>query len=70
MKKYNIAVIGGEGIGPEVIGETIILLKATELEFKFSYAEGGYEAYKNIKHHFLPKRYQPVKNVMRYYLER
>ncbi len=49
MKKYNIAVIGGDGIGPEVIGETIILLKATELEFKFSYAEGGYEAYKKYK---------------------
>ena len=46
MKKYNIAVIGGDGIGPEVIGEAITLLKATGIEFKFSYAEGGYGAYK------------------------
>ena len=29
MKKYNIAVIGGDGIGPEVIGEAITLLKIT-----------------------------------------
>ena len=49
MKKYNIAVIGGDGIGPEVIGEAITLLKITGIEFKFSYAEGGYEAYKKYK---------------------
>ena len=49
MKKYNIAVIGGDGIGPEVIGEAITLLKATGIEFKFSYAEGGYGAYKKYK---------------------
>ena len=28
MKKYNIAVIAGDGIGPEVIGEAVKVLKA------------------------------------------
>jgi len=46
MKKYKIAVIGGDGIGPEVIGETLLLLKETGLDFDFMYAEGGYGAYK------------------------
>lgn len=49
MKKYNIAVIGGDGIGPEVIGEAITLLKETNISFNFSYLEGGYGAYKKYK---------------------
>lgn len=49
MKKYKIAVIGGDGIGPEVIGEAIVLLKVTGINFEFTYLEGGYGAYEKHK---------------------
>jgi len=46
--KHRIAVIPGDGIGPEVIEEGIKVLKATagvvdELEFKFQYFPWGCE---------------------------
>jgi len=44
-RKYKIAVIGGDGIGPEVIFETVRLLKATGLKFEFFEAEAGFSAY-------------------------
>lgn len=37
MKKYKIAVIKGDGIGPEVIGETIKVLDKTGKEFGFEF---------------------------------
>ncbi len=42
MKKYKIAVIGGDGIGPEVIAEGVkILNKVAELDggFAFEFTE-------------------------------
>ena len=52
MKKYNIAVICGDGIGPEVISEGIkVLKKVAELdggfEFSFTYFPWGCEYYLN-----------------------
>lgn len=42
MRKYKIAVIKGDGIGPEVIDEAIKVLVATGLEFEFKeYLMGG-----------------------------
>ena len=35
MKTYNIAVIPGDGTGPEVIGEGLKVLKAAAKKFKF-----------------------------------
>ena len=37
MKKYKIAVIPGDGIGPEVIGETIKVLDICGEKFSFSF---------------------------------
>ncbi|MDQ0162900.1 tartrate dehydrogenase [Aeribacillus alveayuensis] len=53
MKIYNIAVIAGDGIGPEVINEGIKVLKAAseiarEFEFEFTYFPWGCEYY--LKH--------------------
>lgn len=50
MKKYNIAVIAGDGVGPEVIQEGIhVLNKVAELdagfEFEFTYFPWGCEFY-------------------------
>lgn len=50
MKKYKIAVIGGDGIGPEVIGEGIKVLKKVEeldgnIAFDFEYFPWGCEYY-------------------------
>ena len=36
-KKYNIAVIGGDGTGPEVVAEGLKVLKAASKKFNFSY---------------------------------
>jgi 3-isopropylmalate dehydrogenase len=35
MKTYNIAVIGGDGTGPEVTAEAVKVLKAAEAKFGF-----------------------------------
>ena len=35
MKTYSIAVIPGDGTGPEVIGEGLKVLKAAAKKFKF-----------------------------------
>ena len=47
--KYKIAVIPGDGIGPEIIREGIKVLKAlesvTDLDFEFIFAEAGGETY-------------------------
>ncbi len=48
MKTYNITVIGGDGIGPEVIHETVRLLQSIPLHFNFTYADAGYVAYKKF----------------------
>ncbi len=49
MKKtYKICTIGGDGIGPEVIDETLRLLQASGLSFEFIQAYAGYDAYKKF----------------------
>ena len=50
MKKYNIAVIAGDGIGPEVVNEGIkVLKKVSELDgglgFEFAHFPWGCEYY-------------------------
>lgn len=50
MREHKIAVIPGDGIGPEVIEEGVKVLKATagvvdELEFEFKYFPWGCEYY-------------------------
>lgn len=37
VKKYNIAVIGGDGTGPEVVAEGLKVLKVVSNKFGFSY---------------------------------
>lgn len=44
-KIYKICVIGGDGIGPEVVNETVKLLEKSGLNFKFTEAEAGFAAY-------------------------
>jgi len=38
-KKYNIAVIPGDGTGPEVVGEGLKVLEAAAVKFGFSYGQ-------------------------------
>lgn len=40
---YNIAVIGGDGIGPEVVDAAITVLDKLPVEFNYTYAEAGDE---------------------------
>jgi isocitrate/isopropylmalate dehydrogenase len=37
MKKYQIAVIPGDGTGPEVVREGLKVLQATSKKYNFSY---------------------------------
>ena len=42
MKEYRIAVIPGDGIGPEVVNATVRILEATGVKFEWeSYAAGA-----------------------------
>lgn len=47
---YKVAVLGGDGIGPEVIAETIKVLKATGVQFSFEHALVGGAAYDDSGH--------------------
>ncbi|HMS55895.1 MAG TPA: 3-isopropylmalate dehydrogenase [Fimbriimonadaceae bacterium] len=47
---YKVAVLAGDGIGPEVIAETIKVLQATGLEFSFEHALVGGAAYDDSGH--------------------
>ena len=40
-KAYKIAVIPGDGTGPEVVGEGLKVLKAVSKKFNFSYTDAG-----------------------------
>ena len=42
---YNICVIGGDGIGNDVIDAGLKLLSHVNLDFDYSYAEAGYDCY-------------------------
>lgn len=44
-KTYKICLIGGDGIGPEVVGEAVRLLQATGIQFEYTEAEAGFAAY-------------------------
>ena len=46
-KMYTITVIPGDGIGPEVMGATLDILKASDLEFDFQEARAGYACFKD-----------------------
>ena len=51
MKKYDIAVVAGDGIGPEVIAEGVKVLKEAArldggFDFEFTYFPWGCEYYK------------------------
>ena len=50
MKTFNIALIPGDGIGPEVVAEGVIVLKAIEemdanISFRFTELPWGCEYY-------------------------
>ncbi|KKS46182.1 hypothetical protein A3J20_01560 [Candidatus Gottesmanbacteria bacterium RIFCSPLOWO2_02_FULL_42_29] len=42
---YSLCVIRGDGVGPEVISETLLLLEGTSLKFNISEAYAGYQCY-------------------------
>lgn len=42
---YNIAVIGGDGIGQEVMNSCEYLLDKLDIEFSFEYGEAGFECF-------------------------
>lgn len=44
-RKYKIAVMPGDGIGPEVTAEAVKVLKATDLRFEFLHCDVGGKAY-------------------------
>ncbi len=41
QKTYRIAIIPGDGIGPEVIAAAVAVLKATKVNFRFEHYEAG-----------------------------
>jgi len=45
MKTYQICLLPGDGIGPEVIAEAARLLSALPIELKFEYGDIGFGAY-------------------------
>jgi homoisocitrate dehydrogenase len=47
-KAYNICVLSGDGIGPEVIAETIKVLEALDVNFNFIYGDIGFDAYQKL----------------------
>lgn len=47
-KKYTITVIGGDGIGPEVIAQTINLLDASGLKFIYQSAAAGLKTFQQF----------------------
>ncbi len=49
MKKYKIAVIYGDGIGPEVMEATLYVLNSLGLNFEFIPVEAGLNAWKKYK---------------------
>ena len=46
--KYTICVIPGDGIGPDVVGETMRLLNLLNLGFHFVYADAGFGAFEKF----------------------
>ncbi len=46
MNNYNITIIPGDGIGQEVIPETVRVLQSLPLKFNFTEEVAGYEAYR------------------------
>ncbi len=44
-KTHTVAVIGGDGIGPDVIEVALELLNATKIKFTFKTADAGFGAY-------------------------
>ena len=48
MAKYHIALIEGDGIGPEVIGCAVRVLEAVGFDAEFVPIEAGYWAYKKF----------------------
>lgn len=46
MKTHKIAVIGGDGVGPELIEQALLLLKSLPLSFTCNFTEAGLGAYK------------------------
>lgn len=42
---YSLCIIKGDGVGPEVISETLILLQAIQMKFNFKEAQAGYQCY-------------------------
>lgn len=45
MKKYSICTIGGDGIGPEVVSETVKLLQSMGFSMNITEAEAGFACY-------------------------
>ena len=42
-KVYKIAIIGGDGTGPEVVAEGLKVLKAASKKFGFKYTEEAFD---------------------------
>ncbi|MEK7809532.1 MAG: isocitrate/isopropylmalate family dehydrogenase [Chloroflexota bacterium] len=49
MKTYNIGVIGGDGIGPEVVCEGLKVLRAVKNRFDYNFVEYPYGSEHYIK---------------------
>lgn len=48
MSRYKICILPGDGIGPEVIRETVKILETLPINFEFVVGEIGYECYRKI----------------------
>ena len=42
---YNITIIGGDGIGQEVMNSAEYLLDKLDLNFNFNYGEAGFDCF-------------------------
>lgn len=64
MKKkdgYTICVIGGDGIGPEVVAGSCKLLESTRLKFRLNQKEAGYDCYRKTGFSLPPETLKAAK---------
>lgn len=62
MKTFNICILPGDGIGPEVTEETVKILKALPIQWNFVYGDIGFGAYEKLGNPLPPETIEKVKN--------
>ncbi len=53
---YNVTLIPGDGLGPEVVNATVRILEATGVKFEWECFAAGAEAYEKY-HEYIPRNW-------------